>query len=199
MAVQTRSPLTAAVSRILSLAAVATLAGAPAVAQTLISVAPFNSVELRGGGHVVIRHGDVQSVTLLKGSTEFTSTRIRDGKQLVIDACNSECPTHYDLEIEIVTPDIGAVAVEGGGAIESAGAFPNQRDITAAVRGGGSVDVRSIDAASATTAVDGGGKIRVKSENALTAAVNGGGRIVYWGDPNVTSAVNGGGSISKGS
>jgi len=188
-----------AVSRILALAAAATLAGGAAFAQTAISVAPFNSVELRGGGHVVIRHGDVHRVTLLKGSTAFTSIRIRDGNQLVIDACNNECPALYDLQIEIVTPDIGAAAVEGGGAIESAGAFPNQRDIATAVRGGGSVDMRSIDAASATAAVSGGGNIQVKAESALTAAVNGGGRIVYWGNPNVTSVVNGGGSVGKGS
>jgi hypothetical protein len=170
----------AAISRILALAAAATLAGGTAFAQTAISVAPFSSVELRGGGHVVIRHGNVQSVTLLKGSTQFTTATIRDDKQLVIDACNSDCPSHYDLEVEIVTPDVDAVAVKGGGAIESAGDFPNQKMITAAVQGGGSVDLRSIDARSGT------------------AAVNGGGHIVYWGDPSVISAINGGGRISKG-
>jgi len=187
-----------AVSRILTFAAAATLAGGAALAQTAIRLAPFRSVELRGGGHVVIRHGDAQRVTLLKGSTEFTRTRIKNDK-LVIDACNRDCPADYDLEIEIVTPDIDAVAIEGGGKIESAGDFPNQHDIAAAVKGGGSIDMRSIDASSATAAVNGGGKILVKAEHALTAAVNGGGRIDYWGDPNVTSAVNGGGSVSKGS
>ena len=188
----------AVVSRILAFAAAATFAGGATFAQTALPLAPFKSVELRGGGHVVIRNGDVQRVTLLKGSTAFTGTEIKNDK-LVIDACNRDCPADYDLQIEIVPPDIDAVAIEGGGKIESAGAFPNQHDIAAAVKGGGSIDMRSIDASSATAAVNGGGKIMVKAERALTAAVNGGGRIDYWGDPEVTSAVNGGGSVGKGS
>ena len=40
----------AAISRILALAAAATLAGGAALAQTALPLAPFNSVELRGGG-----------------------------------------------------------------------------------------------------------------------------------------------------
>ena len=189
----------AAISRILALAAAATLAGGAALAQTALPLAPFNSVELRGGGHVEIRHGDAQRVTLLKGSTAFTTARIEDGRKLVIDACNHDCPSHYDLEIQIVTPDIDAASVSGGGLVESVGAFPNQHSIAAAVDGGGTVDVRSIDAASANVAVDGGGKILVKAEHALNAAIDGGGRILYWGDPEITSAIDGGGNVSKGS
>jgi hypothetical protein len=188
-----------ALSRLLAATALTCAASGIAFAQTAVPVAHFDSVELRGGGHVTLRHGDVQSVTLVKGSTQFTQMNIEDGKRLVIDTCNRDCPEHYDLDVEIVTPDLNAVAVAGGGHIESSGDFPHQSAITAAVQGGGVVDLRSIDAEHATAAVDGGGKIQIKAERALTAAVNGGGHIVYWGDPSLTSAVNGGGNISKGS
>jgi Putative auto-transporter adhesin, head GIN domain len=189
----------AAVSRILALAAAATLASGVAFAQTTISVAPFNSVELRGGGHVTIRHGDAQRVTLIKGSTQFTHMHIEDGRKLVIDACNRDCPHEYDLDIEIVTPDIEGVAISGGGSIQSADAFPGQHSVSAAVEGGGAIDIRSIDADAANAAINGGGKIAIRAEHRLTAAVDGGGHIVYWGDPSVTSAIDGGGNISKGS
>ncbi len=98
---------------------------APASAGTTVPVAPFNSIELEGGGHVVLRHGAVQQVSLEKGSTQFTEFRIEDGNKLVIKACDHDCPHEYDLEIAITTPDIHGVAVSGGGAIESSGDFPD--------------------------------------------------------------------------
>jgi hypothetical protein len=171
---------------------------APAAAQSVVPLGAFKSVQLRGGGHVVLRHGAVQRVTLIKGSTQYTGFELRHGDELVIDACNASCPQHYDLEIDIVSPDIEGVGIAGGGAIESSGAFPRQDRIAAAVKGGGSIDIRSLPAASADAAVSGGGRIRIMAERELNAAVNGGGKITYWGNPQVNSAINGGGSVSKG-
>lgn len=173
---------------------------APAAAATTVPVPQFDSIELRGGGHVVLEHGAVQTVRLLQGSTAYTHMHIDAGdtRKLIIDACNMDCPHHYNLQIEIVTPKIEGVAISGGGKIDTNGAFPGQHSITTAVHGGGTIDVRGIDATDATAAVDGGGEIRVKSRDRLTAAINGGGKIRYWGNPNVTEAVNGGGNVSKG-
>src|SRR5580698_9957061 len=164
---------------------------------TTVPAKPFDSVELKGGGHVTLTHGPAQQVRIIKGSTAFTHIHVDSDEphKLIIDACNGDCPHFYDLEIEIVTPNIGAVAISGGGAIESTGGFPSQHSITAAVHGGGRIDLRSIDAVDATAAVDGGGSISVKAADGLTAAVNGGGKIRYWGNPRVTEAVNGGGSV----
>ena len=173
----------------------------PVSAQTIVPVRPFGGVELRGGGHVVLKHGNVQQVMLVKGSTRYTRFESDpDGsRKLVIDTCNDECPWHYDMEVVITSPFLPAVAISGGGAIEATGDFPGQRHVTAAVHGGGHIDIRSISAASATAAVDGGGKILLRTRTELTAAVNGGGHIEYWGNPgNVTKAINGGGEVSQG-
>src|SRR6185312_6792527 len=75
--------------RVVSVVALATLFAVPAFATENISVGHFSQVQLRGGGHVVIKHGASQSVTLLKGSTKYTRFHIRDGRELVIDACNN--------------------------------------------------------------------------------------------------------------
>ena len=165
-----------------------------------VSVPPFRSVELRGGGHVFLRHGAEQRVVLLKGSTRYTHFTHERGNpgQLVVDACNEDCPPQYSLEVEIVTPTIDGVAVSGGGKIESGPGFGRQGSLAAAVEGGGDIDVRSIDAAKASAAVSGGGAIRLRAERRLEAAVDGGGDIRYWGDPAVTSAIDGGGNVSKG-
>jgi hypothetical protein len=181
----------------LFLAAAACLLAAPTFAAQSVPLGHFTAVGLRGGGHVVLKYGKTQSITLLKGSMQYTSFRIEHGGSLEIDACNSNCPNHYDLEIEIVSPDIHGVAVEGGGSIEAAGNFPAQGRLDAAVSGGGGIDVRAISASSVSAAVNGGGRIKVAATGSLTAAVNGGGHIAYWGTPQVSQAVSGGGHIDR--
>jgi hypothetical protein len=94
-------------------------------------------------------------------------------------------------------PRVTAVAISGGGHIESASGFPTQGTITAAIHGGGNIDIRTIDATDATAAVDGGGRIRLHSDRHLTAAINGGGSVGYSGAADVTSAINGGGSVHR--
>ena len=179
-----------------ALLALPLLMAGPSVAGTDVPVSPFKSIGLRGGGHVVLQHGLTQRVTLVKGSTQFTSFDIRSN-ELTINACNANCPNHYDLEIEIVSPDIDGVAIKGGGEIESRGDFPKQGKIGAAVAGGGSIDIRTMAADEVNAAVNGGGDIMTKPARTLHAAVNGGGEISYSGNPEVTSAVNGGGSVTK--
>lgn len=174
------------------------LISAPASAQTIVPASHFDSVELEGGGHVVIRYGDVQQVRLMRGSTEFTHIRVDDGGRLRIEACNNDCPHLYDLEVEITTPNIDALAVDGGGTIDSEDGFPAPRRLALAIEGGGKIDTRAMDAEHATVAIDGGGVIRVRAEKELTAAINGGGNIRYWGDPHVTQAIDGGGAVQRG-
>ena len=174
---------------LLQLVGSAFLSGAAQAAET-VSVPPFRSVELRGGGHLTLRAGPDQRVNLLNGSTRFTRFHVRDGDKLVIDACDSDCPRPYNLEIEIVTPQIHGVALSGGGEIVAERGFAPQHELGVAIEGGGEIDVRAIPVSSAAAAVDGGGDIRLRAERALQAAVNGGGNISYWGNPSVTSAVD---------
>lgn len=170
------------------------LASVPAAAQ-LVPVPAFQSVELRGGGSVVYRHGSVQRVTLISGSTQFTGLHVDRQRKLAIDACDNRCPQHYRLQIEIESPSVVDSAVEGGGSITAAPGFAPQADIAAAVDGGGLIDFRSVRIADVAASVEGGGKITVGPANNIAAAVNGGGEIRYAGNPQVTTAINGGGSV----
>src|SRR5690348_1265265 len=173
------------------------LASAPAAAE-VVPVPSFQSVELRGGGTVVYRHGSVQRVTLVSGSTQYTGFHVDRRGKLAIDACDNRCPQHYRLQIEIMSPDIVDSAIEGGGTITAEPGFAPQADIAAAVDGGGLIDFRSVRIGDVAAAVNGGGKILVGPSNNLAAAVRGGGEIRYAGDPQVTTAINGGGSVRPG-
>jgi hypothetical protein len=178
--------------------ALASLAATPVLAQTVVPTAPFDSVELEGGGHVTVKYGAAQRVRLIKGSTEFTRIAVEDKGKLRIEACRNDCPRHYDLDVEIVTPRIDALAISGGGHIEAVPGFRPPRKLALAIDGGGTIDARALDTAKATVAVDGGGHIDLRVEEKLTAAISGGGKIKYWGHPNVTQAIDGGGSVERG-
>ena len=175
----------------------AALFAAPAIAGTAVPVSHFDQISLNGGGHVVVKHGAAQSVTLLKGDTQHTRFSIRHGNELVIDACAHDCMGRYDLEIEIVTPELNAAAIDGGGEIDVASGFPATDDFAVAIEGGGSIDTRALSANKVSAAVDGGGDIQVNARRELSAAVEGGGSITYLGNPEVSSAIDGGGEVSK--
>jgi uncharacterized Zn ribbon protein len=184
---------------ILLLAAAASLIATAALAGETVNVGPFRAIELRGGGEVTVHRGDAQRVTIVAGSTQYTSFTMEDGQTLVIDACDRSCPNgEYDLRIDIATPDIHGVAVDGGGNIQVSGDLPLKR-FAAAVNGGGNIDARAVHADTVNAAVNGGGKIKVYAGSDLHAAVSGGGLIQYWGNPHISSAVSGGGDVRQGS
>jgi hypothetical protein len=185
-------------SRILTAAALLAVA-APAAAQEVVPLGRFDSIQLNGGGSVRLRHGPVQRVTLIRGSTRYSHVRVEGReRELVIDACNGRCPRRYDLEIEIVTPDVAAVAVNGGGEIVVASGFPRQESVAAAVNGGGAIDLRALPVREAAASVHGGGSLKVRPAASLAASVMGGGEIRYWGNPEVASSINGGGLVRRG-
>lgn len=173
------------------------LSGA-ALAGTDVQLPPFSAVDLHGGGSVVLRHGAVQRVTLLKGDTNHSTLDVRGGR-LDIDGCRWfwNCPSGYRLEVEIVTPGVAALTVHGGGDLKADGEFPVQDAMNLDVHGGGDVDVRAIPVKHMTAEVHGGGDLHAFVTETLTAEVHGGGSIVYKGNPRVSSSVHGGGSISR--
>ena len=171
---------------------------APVATQTVVPLAPFSSVELRDGGKVILHHGPTQRVTLVKGSLDYTRVTIADGGRLVIVKCKSHCPRGYNLEIEIVTPDIARISVADGGTIQSRGSFPREAEIGLAVNDGGTIDIRSMVVDSVTASVAEGGRIFTMPQAAMFASVVDGGIITYWGDARVKSSIQGGGVVTKG-
>jgi hypothetical protein len=175
------------------------LASAPALADEFVPVAHFDAVELRGGGgNVVVVPGPAERVRIVEGSSRFTRIYVDRNRSLKIDICNRECPHSYRLRVEVQSPRVPVLAVDGGGAIDVAPGFGPQHQLVAAVNGGGVIDTRAIDVSDVTAAVNGGGQLLVRAASRLTGAVHGGGAVRYWGNPEVTSAIQGGGSVRPG-
>lgn len=178
--------------------AAALMASVPVFATELVPVPQFQSVQLRGGGVVTVIPGPAQRVTILEGSSQFTRMHVERDGQLRIDTCNERCPPVYRLRVEIQSPRVPDLAIDGGGVITAIGGFRPQSELSAAINGGGRIDARSVDATEVSAAVNGGGELLVRPRAELSAAINGGGHVRYWGNPVVSSAIHGGGAVSPG-
>lgn len=177
-------------------------ASALAMPSRLVQTVPlsaFDSVELRNGGKVIVRHGPTPQVTLLRGSRDYTSVTSQGGL-LVIDKCKSRsrCPRGYELSVEIVIPHLARVSITDGGMIESRGNFAPQSEIAASVRDGGTIDIRTIRVDRVNASVSEGGRIFTRPQASIFATVMNGGNITYWGDAQVQSSIDGGGVVVKG-
>jgi len=176
--------------------ALAVIAAPLAAAQT-VQVSQFQSVELRGGGIVTVRPGPEQRVTLVEGDRAITKFAVAADGRLTIEACDRSCPANYKVRVDIQAPVVPSLRIAGGGEIVAARGFGRQRHLAAAVSGAGSIDLRSVDAASFNTAIMGGGRIATGSSSAVNAAINGGGLITYAGNPRVSTAIVGGGAVKR--
>jgi hypothetical protein len=177
--------------------AVMLFGAASVAAQTAVPLPLFRSIELHDGGHVTLRYGQTQTVTLLKGSTDCAGFTVNNGR-LVIDKYKERCPKKYELEIEIITPSVAEISVTNGGKIKSLGDFPRQTEINTVVSNGGTIDVRTILADRITASVEEGGGIFVKPQVILSASIVSGGQITYWGEARVESSIRHGGAVTKG-
>jgi len=177
-------------------AAALLLTGA-AFAGTDLSFPAFTGINLHGGGHVVLRHGAVQKVTVIKGDLKKADIHL-DGKTLDVSSCKGWCWNVAELVVEITSPAIDAMEVHGGGDLEAVGEFPHQPVLNVQVHGGGDLDARAIPADTVNASVHGGGDAKVKALTAINANVHGGGDLTYTGNPGqIRSETHGGGTIHK--
>lgn len=175
------------------------IASASRAMQAPLQLAPFNTIESLNSGHVVIRPGSTQRVTLLKGSLDYTRVAVTEKGVLVIEKCDVECPRGYELELEILVPGIARISLANGGRIQTLGSFPRQGELSVAVSHGGTIDVRSMVADRVTASVEQGGRILTVPEVRLLATVSQGGVITYWGRGKVSSSIEHGGVVNRGS
>ena len=176
---------------------------APAAAQTPVPVGPFQAIELNGGGRVLVRHAATQQVRILQGNARISNIHLADGVsasgrragsgRLIVATCPNRCPIGYRLIVQVDTPDVEGLGVNGNGQIEVAPGFLRRGSIAAGVNGKGRIDARALAAAEASAGVNGEGEISRGRTDRRVAGVNGKGRILYRGHPRLTSGVQGGG------
>ncbi|HKY97870.1 MAG TPA: DUF2807 domain-containing protein [Gemmatimonadaceae bacterium] len=164
-----------------------------------IPVAPFSSINLPDGGHVIVRESPTQRVTLIQGNRDLTRIEVTDrGMLMIVDNCDTKCPRGYELEVEILTPRVASLAISNGGWIRTVGSFSGQSELSARVAHGGTIDARSMLVDNVNAAVEQGGRIFTSPRTSLTANVYQGGVVLYWGNPRVQRSIRKGGVVQKG-
>src|SRR4029079_9116295 len=128
---------------IVSVLTAASLSGKASAQGKVVQLPPFQSVEVPEGGHVVIRYGSTQRVTLVRGNLNYTRMRVTADGVLVISNCRHNC-RGYRSDVEIEMPAIRRLLMSNGGWIRTSGSFPRQGEIEVEVDNGGAVDNCSI-------------------------------------------------------
>jgi hypothetical protein len=183
--------------RLVAATAAALLLSGAALAGTDMNFPVFTGVSAHGGAKVVLHHGTVQRVTIVKGDVSKAYLHMT-GNTLDISPCKDWCWKSQTLEVEIVSPKIDNMDAHGGGSIKAVGDFPKVPSLNVEAHGGGAIDARAVPADTVNASAHGGGAIKVKALQTINAEAHGGGAISYAGNPpHVTSQAHGGGAISR--
>lgn len=183
--------------RFASAAAASLLFASAALAGTDLTFPAFTGISTHGGAAVVLRHGAVQRVTVVKGDLSKADIHL-NGKSLDISPCKAWCVNSGEFKVEIVSPRIEDIQAHGGGALKAEGDFPKQPMLNLQAHGGGAINVRAIPAETVHAQAHGGGVIKLQALSSIDAQANGGGVISFAGNPpHIISQSHGGGAISK--
>lgn len=161
-----------------------------------LQFAPFSGIDAHGGARVVLRHGAVQRVTIIKGDAGKADIHLR-GKTLDVSACKNWCWNTSELVVEIVSPGIDDLEAHSGGSVDAQGNFPKQATLRAGANSGGAIDAEAIPAQAVNAKAHSGGFVRVKALSSIEAKAYAGGSVNYSGNPaQVSSSSYAGGSVS---
>jgi|SRR6185312_1968909 hypothetical protein len=189
---------------LLSAAFAAALCVTGASADTSVSVGQFHSVTIEGMGHVTFVRGAQQRVVLKQGDTNNTQIYVKDG-ELVFKSCpgkgwfgwSNSCPMGYDLQVEVTTPGLAGVEIDGSGKFDTNGAFPQQPKLAIEINGSGNVDLSGMPASSSDVAIHGSGKVRTTAHDRLDVEIAGSGTVIYDGAPHISQTIMGSGVVKS--
>jgi opacity protein-like surface antigen len=175
-----------------------------AQADTTVPVGQFRSVTIEGQGHITFVHGAQQRVVLKEGDTTNTKIYVKDG-ELIFKSCpgtgflgwGNSCPSGYDLQVEITTPGIAGVEIDGSGKFDTAGSFPQQPKLAIEINGSGNVDLSGLPAASSDVAIHGSGKVYTTAHDKLDVEIAGSGTVIYGGAPHISQTIMGSGVVKS--
>jgi hypothetical protein len=183
--------------RFVALSTAALILTGAAFAGTDVKLPPFSGITVHGGAHVILRHGTVQRVTVVKGDLGKADLHI-SGTTLDISPCKTWCWHVGEFEVEIISPKIDDVVAHSGGALQADGEFPKQASLHLTAHSGGAIEARAIPADAVNALAHSGGSIQLKALSSLEAMAHSGGSISYTGNPpHLSIQSHSGGSISK--
>jgi len=178
------------------------------------SVGPFTGVNLAGVNVVDVKVGGPRKVTVIgePNVVPRVTTTVRSG--VLVISSSGRFTTHA-LHVQVVTPKLSSVALDGSGRVTVVGVQGPRFDASLAGSGAlrvagrtdelhaklggvGNLELAGLAASNAQAALPGSGRMTLTATRSLGASLSGTGSIVYGGSPsNVSTNVPGSGTITS--
>ena len=146
--------------RVLAAATAALILTGAAFAGTEVKFAPFTGISTHSGAHVILRHGNIQRVTVVKGDLSKADLHI-GGNTLDISPCKNWCWHVGKFEVEIVSPKIDDIVAHSGGSLQASGEFPKQASLHLTAHSGGAIETVAIPVDNVNATAHSGGAIEL--------------------------------------
>lgn len=159
-----------------------------------ITRSDFEGFTLRGGGEVLIQHGQTFAVN---PEAEQQGWIIGLDDNVLVAECDRACRNNNADRVVITMPSLDNIAITGGGDMAVEGNFPDTHELNIALVGGGQINALSVHANEVNVSIVGGGDINVAAATELNVSIIGGGEIGYVGSPEVNRSVIGGGAVRR--
>jgi len=177
-------------------------------------VGAFSAIELEAGATMVVKVGEAPSVRLSGDDNLLKEVRTRVSNGVLTIDLEHSCSFRRGLDIEVTTPSLERLAIEGSGdvrvqglggervkfSIEGSGTLRAQgavQELVGSIEGSGDLKLAELDAAKAELSIEGSGAIEVRVAQALHYSIEGSGSIRYSGAAELAGKVDGSGSIEK--
>lgn len=180
-------------------------------------VAAFTGVDLAGSNDVTVRVGGQRSVVVHADDNllDRVTTQVHGGR-LVIGDVPGSFTTRSPMRVEVVTPSLLGLTLDGSGVVVASGVDAPSFTVTlrgsgvlrasgtagslrVSVPGSGDAELSALVARDVDASIGGSGRIVVTPTGSLRASVSGSGAVIYGGSPaSVATSVTGSGAVIRG-
>ena len=161
-------------------------------ANAVTKLAPFDRVELRGGGEIMIRFS---SDYTFENTSDNSYWAVGIDDDALVLSCYKSCVGSNSRSGIVTMPRIEGLKIKGGADIDFEGAFEKRDEFKIELLGGGDVNAFAVPADKVDVSIKGGGDIKVSPSSELNVSIFGGGDVQYRGTPEVSKSIFGGGEV----
>lgn len=156
---------------------------------------PFDKIEVRAGGTVLVEYGSTPRATLVDPASNTRRISVQAGTLRV--TCIEPCREKGPQTVRVTVPSLSSISVSAGGEVKIGKGFARTRALAVHVSAGGTIDAAALEADSVTAEVTAGGAATVSARDHLKSRVTAGGRVNYYGNPQLDTKTFAGGDVRR--
>lgn len=190
--------------------------GSGKVAEEKRPVGQFDVIDLAGGGQLVFRQGDSESLTIKADDNvlPYITSTVQGGELHLGVRNNVSFQTHLPIVYTVTARNLKAIHLSGSGSAKLESLSTDRLEVrisgsgdvvasgragqqTVSISGSGRYNGAACQGATADVHISGSGNVTVNASDHLDAHVSGSGDIDYLGHPSVNTQISGSGRVSS--